>query len=84
MPYHVSIVTGIYRGFERGGSFTKSLDASTREELGNPSHDWNIIKHVRNIILLYFEKHWVITQDQTLHGLIKHKKLKQATKLCGF
>ena len=33
-----------------------------------------------NIIKFYFEQQLVITQAQILHGLIKHKKLKRATK----
>ena len=46
--------------------------------------DRTIREHVSNIIKLYFEQQSVITQAQILHGLIKHKKLKCATKLLGF
>ena len=49
----------------------------------NQPLDWTIREHVSNIIKLYFEQQSVITQAQILHGLIKHKKLKCATKL-GF
>ena len=34
------------------------------------------MENVRNIIKLNFEQHSVITQAQILHGLIKHKRLK--------
>ena len=45
----------------------------------------NIIReNFNNIIKLYFEQQSVITQAQILHGLIKHKKLKCATKLLVF
>jgi phage-related tail protein len=60
------------------------LDANTREEFGDPSLDQIVREHVSNIIKLFFEKNSVITQAQILHGLIKHKKLKHATKLLGF
>ena len=33
---------------------------------------------------LHFEQQSMITQVQILHGLIKHKKIKRATKLLGF
>ena len=43
-----------------------------------------IRENFNNIIKLYFEQQSVITQAQILHGLIKQKKLKRATKLLGF
>ena len=67
-----------------GGSFAERLDTSTQEDLGNPSPDCTVRKHVSNTIRLYFEKHLVITQAHILYGLIKHKNLKHATKLLGF
>ena len=69
---------------ERGGNFVEILDASTREDLWDPSLDHTISEHVNNIIRLYFDKHLVVSQAQILHGFIKHKKLKCATKLLGF
>ena len=60
------------------------LDDATQEEFGNPTPDQTIREHVSNIIKLYFEKQLVITQAQILHGLIKHKKMRRATKLLGF
>ena len=45
--------------------------------------DRTIREHVSNIIKFYFEQQSVITQAQILHGLIKHKKMKCATKLLG-
>ena len=55
-----------------------------KESSRNRPPDWTIREHVSNIIKLYFEQQSVITQAQILHGLIKHKKLKRATKLFGF
>ena len=55
-----------------------------QEEFGNPTPDWTIREHVSNIMKLHFEQQSVITQVQILHGLIKHKKIKRATKLLGF
>ena len=69
---------------ERGGSFVESLDASTREDPWEPILDSIVREHVNTIIQLYFDKHSVVTQAWILHGLIKHKKLKCATKLLGF
>ena len=60
------------------------MDDATQEEFGNPTPDQTIREHVTNIIKLYFEQQSVITQAKILHGLIKHKKLKCATKLLGF
>ena len=62
----------------------RGLDDATQEEFENPTPNQKIREHVSNIIKLYFEQQSVITQDQILHGLIKHKKLKHATKLLGF
>ena len=62
----------------------RGLDDATQEEFENLTPDRTIKEHVCNIIKLYFEQQSVITQDQILHGLIKHKKLKHATKLLGF
>ena len=62
----------------------RGLDDATQEEFGNLTPDQTIREHVSNIIKLYFEQQLVITQAQILHGLIKHKKLKHATKLLGF
>ena len=60
------------------------MDDATQEELGNSTPDWTIREHVSNIIKVYFEQQSVIKQAQILHGLIKHKKLKSATRLLGF
>jgi hypothetical protein len=84
VPYQVSSITRSCSGLERGGSFVESLDASTQEDLREPSHDHRAREHVSNIIRLYFDKQLVVTQAQILHGLIKHKKLKCATKFLGF
>ena len=62
----------------------RGLDDATQEEFRNPTPDRTIIENVSNIINLYFEQQSVITQAQILHGLIKHKKIKHATKLLGF
>ena len=62
----------------------RGLDDATQVEFKNPAPDRTIRNHVSNIIKLYFEQQSVITQAQILHGLIKHKKLKRATKLLGF
>ena len=62
----------------------RGLDDATQEEFRNPTPDQTIREHVSNIIKLYFEQQSVITQAQILYGLIKHKKLKHATKLLGF
>jgi len=45
---------------------------------------WRVREHVNDIIKSYFVQHSVIAQARILHGLIKHKKLKHATKLLGF
>ena len=60
------------------------LDDATQEEFGNLIPERTIREHVSNIIKLHFEQQSVITQAQILHGLIKHKKIKRATKLLGF
>ena len=65
-------------------NFLRGLDDATQEEFGNPTPDRTIREHVSNIIKLHFEQQSVITQAQILHGLIKHKKIKLATKLLGF
>ena len=62
----------------------RGLDDSTQEEFRNPTLDRTIKEHVSSIINLYFEQQLVVTKVQILHGLIKHKKLKCATKLLGF
>ena len=62
----------------------RGLDDATQEEFGNPTPDRTIREHVNNIIKSYFEQYSVITQAQILHGLIKHKRLKHATKFLGF
>lgn len=84
VPYQVSRINGSCNGLERGGSLAKCLDASTQEDLGKPNHDHIVRKNGSDIISLYFDKHPVVTQPHILHGLIKHKKLKCATKLFGF
>jgi len=43
-----------------------------------------IKEYVNNIIKSCFEEHSVTAQAQILYGLIKHKKIKPATKLLGF
>ena len=60
------------------------MDDATQEEFRNLTPDRTIREHVSNIIKLYFKQQSMITQAQILHGLIKHKKLKCATKLLGF
>ena len=65
-------------------NYLSGLDDATQEEFGNPTPDRTIREHVSNIIKLHFEQQSVITQAQILHGLIKHKKIKRATKLLGF
>ena len=62
----------------------RGLDCATQQEFRNPTLDRAIREHVSNIIKLYFEQQSVVTQAQILHGLIKQKKLKRATKLLGF
>ena len=62
----------------------RGLDDATQEEFWNLTPDQTIIEHVSNIIKLYFKQQSMITQAQILHGLIKHKKIKRATKLLGF
>ena len=62
----------------------RGLDDATQEEFRNLTPDRIVREHVSNIIKLYFEQQSVLTQAQILHGLIKHKKTKRATKLLGF
>ena len=63
-------------GWKGVEAFVESLDASTREDLGNPRPNHIVKKHLSNIIRLYFDNH--------PHGLIKYKKLKCTTKVLGF
>ena len=60
------------------------MDDAAGEEFGNLSPVWTLRKYIRNITKLHFEKHLVITQTQILHGLLKHKRLKNATNILGF
>ena len=62
----------------------RGLDDATQEEFRNPTPEQTIRDHVSNIIKLYFEQQSMSTQAKILHGLIKRKKLKCATKLLGF
>ena len=62
----------------------RGLDDAAQEKFGNLTPDRTIREHVSNIIKLYFEQQSMITEAQILHGLIKQKKLKHATKLLGF
>lgn len=84
MSYHVSRIIESCSGLERGGSLVKILDANTWEDLEKPIPNRTVRNHVSNIIQLYFDKHLVISQAQILHGLIKHNKIKHATKILGF
>ena len=84
VPYQVSRITRISNGLQRSGSFAKKLDASTREDLREHSPNRIVREHVNNIIRLYFNKNPIVTQAHILHGLIKHMKLKCATKLLCF
>ena len=45
---------------------------------------WTVREHVSNNIKFHFEQHSVITKPQILHGLLKHKRLKDATNMLGF
>ena len=60
------------------------MDVVIGEEFWSPSYVQIVREYVRNIIRLHFEQHLVITQAQIVHGLLKHKRLKDATKLLGF
>ena len=82
-PSNLSRVIGSFNDIEMDSNCLRGLDDATQEEFGNPTHDQTIREHVSRIIKLYFEQQSVITQAQILHGLIKHKKLKHATKLLG-
>ena len=83
-PSDFSRVIGSFNDVGMSANCLRGLDDATQEEFGNPTLDWAIKEHVINIIKLYFEQQSVITQAQILHGLIKHKKMKCATKLLGF
>ena len=61
-------------------NYLRGLDDASQEEFGNLTPDRTIINQVSNIIKFYFEQQSVITLAQILHGLIKHKKMKRATK----
>lgn len=56
VPYQVSRITRSCSGL-MGGRFAESLDASTREDLGEPSPNHTVRELVSNIIQRYFEKH---------------------------
>ena len=84
-PSHVSSIIGSCRGIVRGGNFLQDCEVvDVQEELGNPIPAWTVRGHVNNIIKFYFEQHSVMAQAQILHGLIKHKKMKPATRFLGF
>ena len=84
-PSHISSIIDRCVGVGRGGNCLEDCEvAVVREELRSaiPSH--TLREHVGNRIKSYFEQHSMMEQSQILHGLIKHKKLKRATKLLGF
>ena len=83
-PSHFSRVIGRFNDVGMGTNCFARLYDATQEEVSNPTPHRPIGEHVSNIIKSYFQKQWVITQAQILHGLIKHKKLKRAIKLLGF
>ena len=83
-PSDFSRVIGSFNDVGMATNCLIGLDDATQEEFENPTPDRTIREHASNIIKLYFEKQSVITQAQILHGLIKHKKMKCATKLLGF
>ena len=83
-PSDFSRVIGSFNDVRMSTNCLIGLDDATQEEFENPTPNRKIREHVSNIINLYFEQQSVITQAQMLHGLIKHKKLKCATKLLGF
>lgn len=62
VTYQVSRITGSCSCLERGGIFSKSLDASKWEELRKPRPDGIFRKHISELIWLYFDKHLVVTQ----------------------
>ena len=82
---HISSIIGSCRGIVRGGNFLQDCEVvDVQEELRNPIVAQTVRGHVNNIIKFYFEQHSVMAQAQILHGLIKHKKMKPATKFLGF
>ena len=83
-PFDFSRVIGSFNDVGMAANCLRGLDDATQEEFGNPTHDRTIKEHASNIIKFYFEQQSMITQAQILHGFIKHKKLKCATKLLGF
>lgn len=50
VPSLVDRIRGSYSGLERGRRFAENLDASTREDLGEPILDHTIREHISNII----------------------------------
>ena len=83
-PYDFSRVSGSFNDVGMDAKCLRGLDDAMKEAFGKSTPDRTIREHVSNIINLYFEQQSVITQAQILHGLIKHKKMKHATKLLGF
>ena len=83
-PFDFSRVIGSFNDVGIASNCLRGLDDATQEEFKNSTPDRTIIEHVSNIIKLYFEQKSVITRAQILHGLIKQKKMKCATKLLGF
>ena len=84
VPSSFSRVIGRFNDVGMAEICLRGLDDATQEEFENPTPDRKIREHVSNIMKLHFEQQSVITQVQILHGLIKHKKIKRATKLLGF
>ena len=84
VPSDFSRVIGSFDDVGMAVNYLRGLDDATQEEFRNLNRDRTIREHVSNIIKLYFEQQLVITQAQILHGSIKHKILKRATKLLGF
>jgi len=83
-PTDFSRVIGSFNDIGMSTNCLRGLDDATQEDFRKPTPDRTVREHVSNIIKLYFEQQSVITQAQILHGLIKHKKMKRATKLLGF
>jgi len=79
----VNSIIRSYSSLERGGPFIENVDAIKIEDFGQPIPPRIIRDHFNNITRQHFEKHSVVAQAEILHGLIKHKKLKHATKLLG-
>lgn len=84
MPSRVDKILGSCSVLERGGRFAENLDASIIEDLRELIPVLIVREHVSNIIRQYFEKYLLVALAQILHGFIKHKKLKHATKCLGF